>query len=222
MCGRFTITMDPADMQQAFNLGELAGEWKPRYNVAPTQMVPVVKEPTKRDVEMMHWGLIPFWARDKSIGERMINARAETLQEKPAFRQAFKQRRCLILADGFFEWQRKDTKSPKVPMYFQLKDGKPFTFAGLWETWRENPDTELLSCTIITCPPNELVGQIHNRMPVILDKEQCWQWLTEQSPQDLLKMLMPYPADKMQAHAVGRQVNNPREDSPDVIRPLAY
>lgn len=222
MCGRFTMTLDPADLQQEFNLGDLPGEWKPRYNVAPTQNVPVVKEETKRDVEMMHWGLIPFWAKEKSIGQRMINARAETLQEKPAFRQAFKQRRCLILADGFFEWQRKDAKSPKVPMYFQLKDGKPFAFAGLWETWRENPDAELHSCAIITCTPNELVGQIHNRMPVILDKEICWHWLTEQSPQDLQKMLMPYPSDKMQAHAVGRQVNNPREDNPDVVKPLAY
>ena len=222
MCGRFTITLDPADLQQEFNLGDLPGEWKPRYNVAPTQNVPVVKEETKRDVEMMHWGLIPFWAKDKSIGERMINARAETLQEKPAFRQAFKQRRCLIMADGFFEWQRKDGKSPKVPMYFQLKDGRPFAFAGLWETWLENPDAELHSCTIITCTPNELVAQIHNRMPVILDKDNCWRWLEEQDPQQLQNLLIPYPADKMQAHAVGRQVNNPREDNPDVIRPLAY
>ena len=222
MCGRFTITLDPADMQQEFNLGDLPGEWKPRYNVAPTQNVPVVKDQTKRDVEMMHWGLIPFWAKEKSIGQRMVNARAETLQEKPAFRQAFKQRRCLILADGFFEWQRKDAKSPKVPMYFQLKNGKPFAFAGLWETWRENPDAELHSCTIITCMPNELVGQIHNRMPVILDKELCWHWLAEQSPQELQKMLMPYPAEKMQAHAVGLQVNNPSEDNPNIVKPLAY
>lgn len=222
MCGRFTITLDPADLQQEFNLGDLPEEWKPRYNVAPTQNIPVVKEETKRDVEMMHWGLIPFWAKEKSIGQRMINARAETLQEKPAFRQAFKQRRCLILADGFFEWQRKDAKSPKVPMYFQLKDGKPFAFAGLWETWRENPDAELQSCTIITCAPNELVGQIHNRMPVILDKEICWHWLTGQNLQDLQKMLMPYPANKMQAHSVGRQVNNPCEDNPDIIKPLVY
>lgn len=222
MCGRFTITLDPADLQQEFNLGNLPGEWKPRYNVAPTQNVPVVKEETRRDVEMMHWGLIPFWAKDKTIGSRMINARAETLQEKPAFRQAFKQRRCLILADGFFEWQRLDAKRPKVPMYFRLKNGKAFTFAGLWETWRENPEKELHSCTIITCIPNELVGQIHNRMPVILDKEKCWRWLSDPNPQELQKMLMPYPAEKMQAHAVGLQVNNPREDNADVVRPLAY
>lgn len=222
MCGRFTITLDPADLQQEFNLGEISGEWKPRYNVAPTQNVPVVKESQKRDVEMMHWGLIPFWAKEKSIGERMINARAETLMEKPAFRQAFKQRRCLILADGFFEWQRKDPKIPKVPMYFQLKNGTPFAFAGLWESWHENPETELHSCTIITCTPNELVGKIHNRMPVIFDKDHCWQWLEEQDITRLESLLIPYPAEKMQAITIGRQVNNPKEDNPDVIRPLAY
>lgn len=220
MCGRFTISMDAVDLQQEFNLGDLPGEWKPRYNVAPTQNVPVVKEEINRDVEMMQWGLIPSWAKDKSIGQGMINARAETLQEKPAFRQAFKQRRCLILADGFFEWQRKEAKSPKAPVYFQLKNGQPFAFAGLWETWHEKPGLELHSCTIITCPPNELVGKIHNRMPVILDKELCWHWLTEPSPQGLQKMLMPYPAEKMQAHAVSLRVNNPREDDPNLVRPL--
>jgi len=222
MCGRFTITLNPTDAQQEFNLGKIPAEWKPRYNVAPTQNIPVVKETQQRDVEMMCWGLIPHWAKEKSIGERLINARAETLVEKPAFRQAFKQRRCLILADGFFEWQRQDGKIPKVPMFFQLKNGNPFTFAGLWDSWLETPETELHSCTIITCAPNELVGKIHNRMPAILDKEHCWQWLEQNDPLQLLALLKPYPAEKMQAYAVGRQVNNPQGDSPEVIQPLAY
>jgi putative SOS response-associated peptidase YedK len=222
MCGRFTITLDPADFQQEFDLGKMPGEWKPRYNVAPTQDVPVVKDIQTREVEMMHWGLIPFWAKEKDIGARMINARSETLSEKPAFRQAFKQRRCLILADGFFEWQRKDPKTPKVPMYFQLKNGKPFAFAGLWESWHETPKKELHSCTIITCEPNELVAQIHNRMPVILDKANCWRWLEDLETQKLQGLLTPYPAEMMQTHAVGRLVNNPGEDNPEVIRPLAF
>jgi putative SOS response-associated peptidase YedK len=221
MCGRFTITLDPADLQQELNLGNLPGEWKPRYNVAPTQDVPVVKDSQTRDVELMHWGLIPFWAKEKSIGERMINARAETLAEKPAFRQAFKQRRCLILADGFFEWQRMDANAPKLPLYFQLINKEPFTFAGLWESWHEAPEKEMHSCTIITCEPNELVAKVHNRMPVILDKSSCWRWLEEQDATKLQAVLAPYPAEKMQAHAVGRLVNNPRDDRPEIIQPLS-
>lgn len=221
MCGRFTITLDPADFQQEFNLGEIPGEWKPRYNVAPTQNIPVVTESQDRKVEMMHWGLIPFWAKEKNIGERMINARAETLSEKPAFRQAYKQRRCLILADGFFEWQLKELNTPKIPFYYQLKNEKPFAFAGLWESWHEKPETELHSCTIITCSPNELIAQVHNRMPVILDKEHCWNWIDEKDPTKLPAILVPYPSEKMKATPVGRQVNNAKDDNPDVIRPLA-
>ena len=222
MCGRFTITLDPADLQQEFNLGKIPTEWKPRYNVAPTQDVPVVSDGQTRDVQMMHWGLIPFWAKEKSIGARMINARSETLREKPAFRQAFMQRRCLIFADGFYEWQHKDPNAPKVPMYFKLMDDQPFAFAGLWETWHETPEKELLSCTIITCNPNELVAKIHDRMPVILDSHSCWQWLEEKDPLKLQAILAPYPADKMQTHAVGRLVNNPKVDSAECILPLAF
>ena len=222
MCGRFTITLDPADMQQEFDLGKMPSEWKPRYNVAPTQAVPVVNDAQARDVQMMYWGLIPFWAEEKSIGARTINARSETLREKPAFRQAFMQRRCLILADGFYEWQRRDPNAPKAPMYFQIMDARPFAFAGLWETWHETPEKELHSCTIITCSPNELVAKIHDRMPVILDKHSCWQWLEEKDPLKLQGMLAPYPADKMQTHAVGRFVNNPKVDSAECILPLAF
>ncbi len=220
MCGRFTITPKPASLQQELDLGKIPSEGKPRYNVAPTQDVPVVNNAQVRDVQMMYWGLIPSWAKEKSIGVRMINARSETLREKPAFRQAFKQRRCLILADGFYEWQRRDPKAPKVPMYFQLEDAKPFFFAGLWESWHETPEKELLSCTIITCGPNDLVAKIHDRMPVILDKQSCWKWLEEKDPLILQGMLAPYPAGKMQAHIVGRTINNPKMDTAECILPL--
>ncbi|MDO9546919.1 MAG: SOS response-associated peptidase [Pelolinea sp.] len=222
MCGRFTITLEPAFFQQELDLGKVLSEWTPRYNTAPSQNIPVVLDPTERDVEMLRWGLIPHWAKDPAIGNRMINARSETIQEKPSFRAAFKQRRCLILADGFYEWQKPAAKgSHKVPYYFQLTNGAPFAFAGIWEAWQEPEGDEVRSCSIITCPPNELVAQAHDRMPVILDKTTCWNWLSEQPANDLQAMLAPYPAEKMHAHPVGLTVNNPRNDSAECVRPLS-
>ena len=131
MCGRFTITIEPVFFQQELDLGKVPAEWTPRYNTAPTQDIPVVLNKDTRDVEMLRWGLIPFWAKDEKIGYRMINSRSETIQEKPSFRNAFKQRRCLILTDGFYEWQKQSGSAPKVPFYFQLADGAPFAFAGI-------------------------------------------------------------------------------------------
>jgi putative SOS response-associated peptidase YedK len=178
-------------------------------------------EDENRDVHLLHWGLIPFWAKDISIGMRMINARSETLQEKPSFRAAFRERRCLILADGFYEWRKPESKSaPKTPYRFSLKDNKPFAFAGLWETWSSPEREEIRSCTIITCPPNELVEQVHNRMPVILDSHTCWDWLQDRPLPELDEMLKPYPADKMQAYPVSLLVNNPRVDDPQCIQPV--
>jgi len=221
MCGRFTITLEPAFFQQELDLGKAPSEWTPRYNAAPTQDIPVVVDTSSRDVEMLRWGLVPHWAKDAAIGARMINARSETIQEKPSFRTAFKQRRCLILADGFFEWQKPSEKAaPKVPYYFQILYGKPFAFAGIWETWHDPTGSDLRSCSIITCEPNSLVAQMHNRMPVILDKTTCWNWMAEQSDDVLQGMLSPYPTEKMQTHPVGLAVNNPSTDSPECIKPL--
>ena len=223
MCGRFTITLEPAFFQQELDLGKVPSEWTPHYNVAPGQNIPVVRNPNTRNVEMLHWGLIPFWAKDKSIGYRMINARSETIREKPSFRNAFKQRRCLILADGFYEWQKPATKgTPKAPFRFTLAGNQPFTFAGLWDTWRDENEKEIQSCTIITCPPNELIKKIHNRMPVILDKNECWKWVENESLDSLQKMLKPYEAEKMIGYPVSQLVNNPRLDSQEVIKPLAF
>jgi len=221
MCGRFTTTLEPAFFQQELDLGKVPSEWTPRYNTAPSQDIPVVINPAARDVVMLRWGLIPSWAKDPKIGFRMINARSETIQEKPSFRDAFKQRRCLILADGFYEWQKPSQRgTPKVPYYFQLADGVPFTFAGIWETWHP-PEGEVISaCSIITCAPNGLIAGVHNRMPVILDKTTCWDWLADQPTDTLQTMLVPYPADKMRAHPVGLAVNNPRNNSPECIQPL--
>jgi putative SOS response-associated peptidase YedK len=221
MCGRFTITLEPAFFQQELDLGNLPSEWVPRYNAAPGQSIPVVRESKSRDVALLRWGLVPFWAKDISIGYRLINARSETLLEKPSFKNAFKNRRCLILADGFYEWQQPAVKgAPKAPFRFTLKDSRPFAFAGLWENWHSPEDEEIQSCTIITCEPNSLLAQIHNRMPVILDRNNCWEWLADKPENELAEMLKPYSAEAMKCYPVGQMVNNPRVDDINLIKPL--
>ena len=223
MCGRFTITLKPSFWQKEFDLNSMPSQWEPRYNVAPTQSVPVITNAENRNVELMRWGLIPFWAKDESIGNRLINARSETLKEKLSFRDAFRHRRCLILADGFYEWQHPSRYgTPKVPFYFKLKDDKPFAFAGLWESWLAPNKQEVHSCAIITCSPNELIARIHNRMPVLFDSRNCWAWLEDVNLTKLKFLLTPFPADKMKTHPVGRWINNPRVDSPECIFPLKY
>ncbi len=221
MCGRFTITLEPAFFQQELELGNLPSEWVPRYNAAPGQSIPVVRELKSRDVAMLRWGLVPFWAKDDSIGYKLINARSETLLEKPSFKNAFSKRRCLILADGFYEWQQPGVKgAPKAPFRFTLKDAQPFAFAGLWESWRSPENEVIQSCTIITCKPNSLLAQIHNRMPVILDHNNCWEWLADKPENELSELLRPYPADAMRGYPVGQMVNNPRIDEINLIKPL--
>jgi len=223
MCGRFTITLEPAFFQQELDLGKLPSEWTPRYNAAPTQNVPVSRNFETHDVEMVRWGLIPFWSKDESISYKLINARSETLAEKPSFRNAFEKRRCLIFSDGFYEWQKPTEKGEqKVPFRFILKEGKPFAFAGLWESWKSPKGETILSCAIITCAANGLVGKIHDRMPVILNKENCWKWLELRPVTELSAMLSPYPAEDMDAYPVSTRVNNPREEDPLLITPLDY
>ncbi len=222
MCGRFTITLDPGDLREELAIAEVPTDWRPRYNAAPTQPIGVVTDPVNRKMDWFRWGLIPFWARDMSIGARMINARAETIMEKPSFRQAFQKRRCIIPADGFFEWQKSaDKKTPSTPHYITLKERQLFAFAGLWEVWRSPEGEEIRSCTIITTAANELIRPIHDRMPVILPKEECWQWLEPAPAPDLVRMLRPLDPDRMQTTAVGHSVNNPGFDSPENIVPLA-
>jgi putative SOS response-associated peptidase YedK len=223
MCGRFTLTVDIADLQDAFPGVALPDELPPRYNIAPTQPVAVIANNGENMLEYYRWGLIPAWAKDPKIGNRMINARAETLAEKPAFRTAFKKRRCLIPTDGFYEW-RADTqpgRKTKTPMYIRLKSGKPFAFAGLWEAWRPEGAAPILTCTIITTTPNSLVEKIHDRMPVILPPEAYAQWLAQddQAPDRLSKLLKPYPASAMTAYPVATLVNRPGVDSPELIQP---
>jgi putative SOS response-associated peptidase YedK len=222
MCGRFTLTDPDADLAVQFNLPEIP-DMQPRYNIAPTQPVAVVRVAGKsqaREMVMLHWGLIPFWAKDPKIGSRMINARAETAAEKPAFRAAFRRRRCLVVADGFYEWQKQN--GTKQPFFIRLRDKHPFAFAGLWEHWEGPDDSIIQSCTLLTCNPNDFLKAIHNRMPVILDPADYDLWLDpEVEDRDLLQPLLhPYPAQSMDGYPVSRYVNSPDNDSPRCIEPL--
>jgi putative SOS response-associated peptidase YedK len=223
MCGRFTLIAEADRLSKVFDISDISNcEFEPRYNIAPTQMVATVlynSESERRELRSLRWGLIPSWAKDPKMGARMINARAETLAEKPSFRSAFKRRRCLVIADGFYEWQRLETK--KQPYYFHLKDKQPFAFAGLWEQWQTNDDVQINSCTIVTTEANELLQPIHHRMPVIIMDRDYEKWLDPQlqKTEVLQELLHPYPAEKMSAYAVSTKVNNPRHSSAECIAP---
>jgi len=194
----------------------------PRYNIAPSQPIAVVPNTGENKLDFFIWGLIPSWAKDPKIGNRLINARCETLAEKPSFRNAYKRRRCLIFADGFYEWVKQPGQNVKSPFYIQLESKEPFAFAGLWETWYSPDGSELKTATIITTEPNELVSRIHGRMPVILSKEDYQLWLDpgEKSKEDLGHLLKPYPSEEMIQFPVSRIVNSPAYDSPECIEPL--
>lgn len=223
MCGRFTLHTPTQNLVKLFELVRAASD-RPRYNIAPTQAIAVVRkipDAEGRELVMLRWGLIPAWSKDAQIGARMINARAETAAEKPAFRAAFKARRCLVPADGFYEWQRAGRQ--KQPFYFRLRDGTPFALAGLWEEW-EAPGSEIIeSASVLTTEANELVRPIHDRMPVILQREDYERWLDPETraAETLRGLLRPYPAGEMSASAVSRRVNNARNDDAGCIEPLA-
>lgn len=223
MCGRFTLTTSPEQLRQAFPGLVIPDEFPPRYNIAPSQPIAVVPNDGQNRLDFFQWGLIPSWAKDPGIGNRMINARSETLLEKASFRAAFRRRRCLILTDGFYEWRQEPGKRSKTPMYISLQDHQPFAFAGLWENWQSPTGSSILSCTIITTKPNILLDTIHNRMPVILPKESYPIWLepheAEMAP--LQELLVPYPADNMIAFPVASLVNSPGNDDPRCILPVS-
>ncbi len=222
MCGRFTLTVSARVLAELFDVPEIA-EFAPRYNIAPTQQVLVVRagdDGGGTEVVPIRWGLVPSWAKDLSIGSRMINARGETVASKPAFRSAVKHRRCLIPADGFFEWKKLGTT--KQPYLIRFADKRPLAFAGLWERWRQ-PDSEPVdSCTIITTSPNDLLAEIHDRMPVILPPDQHGEWLApSRLPNERLsELLVPHPPDEMEAFPVSTHVNRPANDDPACIEPL--
>ena len=209
------------DLARQFELADYPASIPPSYNVAPTQRVAaVVSDGETRKLEMLRWGLIPPWADDPEIGSRMINARSETATEKSSFRKPFRERRCLILADGFYEWQK--SSSGKQPYYIRMEDERPFAFAGLWERWSREGE-EIRTCTILTTEPNDLVKDIHNRMPVILPPEDYALWLDPdiQETDAISPLLKPYSAEEMQAYPVSRSVNSPANDDPRCIEPAA-
>ncbi len=193
-----------------------------RYNIAPTQNVAAVRlrsEQHTRELVFLRWGLIPRWAKDTKIGNSLINGRADTVAEKPSFRSAFKHRRCLVIADGFYEWKKQGTK--KQPFYFQLKDGEPFAFAGLWESWSPPDGEKIESCALLTTEANEVVSPVHDRMPVILQKEDYEIWLDPavQERERLQPLLAPYPSGQMKAYPVSTTVNNARNDVAACVEP---
>lgn len=222
MCGRFTLTVDPAELQAAYPQFSLATSGQPRFNIAPTQPVLAVPNTPQQKGDYFVWGLIPSWAKDPSIGSRLINARAETLAEKPSFRGGFKYKRCLIFADGFYEWQAQPGAKFKIPHFIYLKSGLPFTFAGLWDEWHAPDGSLIKSCTIITTEPNELMASLHNRMPVILPPSAHAEWLdpAPQKPETLQSLLTQYPTAEMTAHPVSTLVNSPANDRAELIAPV--
>jgi len=226
MCGRFALISDTETLIDEFGVAPetltALPPSVPRYNVAPTQPVAAIRlnpKNKKRELTFFQWGLIPSWSRDIKMGSRMINARGETVAEKPSFRAPFKRRRCIIPADGFYEWQKRG--SSKQPMYIHPANDVPFALAGLWEMWRSPDGDELQTCTIITTTPNELMAPIHNRMPVILEREDFDMWLDPGDRPELgLHLIRPYPSEKMTAYPVSTFVNRPINDAPQCIEPL--
>ena len=219
MCGRFTLRTNWARIARDFQL-EGWEELQPRYNIAPESPIACVRRnPASgaRELVQLRWGLIPAWAKDPTIGRQLINARGESVAEKPSFRSAFRSRRCVVLADGFFEWQRDGGR--KKPFYIRLKDERPFAFAGLWERWQQ-PGLDLQSCTIITTAANELLRPLHDRMPVILHLQDVDDWLNPDNDRGK-SLLQPYPNEEMTFFPVSELVNRASQDVPQCIERVA-
>jgi putative SOS response-associated peptidase YedK len=224
MCGRFASKGQAKDIEKEFKVGRLNKlSFAPRYNIAPAQMIPAILETDgERAARELRWGLIPSWAKDETIGSKLINARAETLAEKPSFKNAFRLRRCIIPASGFYEWAKKGAHA-KQPFYFYLKEKDVFGFAGLWEEWLDKETGEAVeTCTIITTEANAVLEPVHDRMPVILKAENYGEWLDAnfKDTGKLQNLLAPYPAEEMASHSVGKAVNSPVYDSPELIEQL--
>ncbi len=219
MCGRFVLTADGKTIQQHFNLDEIP-QIEARYNIAPTQPVAVISNHKPKMMTHYRWGLIPSWSKDPSIGSKMINARSETAHEKPSFRTALKRRRCLIPANGFYEWSKTD--HGKAPFFVHMKHQQLFAFAGLWETWASPEGDELRTCTILTSEPNDLLRNYHHRMAVILDPADYELWLSQQplSTDELRPLMLPFDESKMDVYEVSTMVNSVANDMPQLIEPF--
>ncbi len=222
MCGRYLLALEPETFSAAFEveISSRLRELGARYNIAPTQDVPIVRGTAAggRELVLARWGLIPGWAKDAEIGNRMINARAETLTEKPAFRAAYRARRCVVPSSGFYEWQRRGGRT-KQPYLVRRGDGRPMGYAGLWESWSDPESGEVVvSFTIVTCAPNELMAELHDRMPVILAPEDYGRWLDPAAP-EADALLRPCPSEWLETLPVSTRVNSPRNDDAELLRP---
>ncbi|MGG3278971.1 SOS response-associated peptidase [Paenibacillus solani] len=219
MCGRFTLTSEVSDVIETFDVSKVDYEYQPRYNIAPSQTIAVIKEHSgRRILEGYRWGLVPFWAKDIKIGYKMINARAETIQSKPAFRHLISRNRIIIPSDGFYEWKREG-KDKKQPYRFQIKSKGVYGFAGLYDEWTDPDGEKLRSCTIITTQPNDLVANVHDRMPVILDNKAIDIWLDPEveDKEKLQKLLTPFPAASMLSYPVSAAVGNVKNTGSELI-----
>ena len=216
MCGRFALASDDREMMSRFHLSATV-QARATYNAVPGMFSPIILRKSPNKAILARWGLVPHWAKDHRIGYKMINARAEGIENKPSFRRAFRSQRCLVPTTGFYEW--KSVEGEKVPFFIHLKDQSLFAFAGLWEEWKDAEGRPLITFTIITTTPNDLVSPIHDRMPVILSNEDVETWLDPNvtEPERLLPLLDPYPQKTMEAYPVSTLVNSPRNDSPDLI-----
>ena len=217
MCGRYSFAIEDELIRERFGVSVRSAVYKARYNCAPSQNLAVISTEDIHTVSFYRWGLIPSWAKDPSIGNKLINARAETIVEKPSFKHAFRLRRCLVLSDGFFEWKKS---KEKTPYRICLQDCAPFSMAGIWENWK-NPEGEIIrSFSIITTLANSLLEGIHDRMPVILKREDEEKWLKSAQEEELLHLLQPYPSERMMTYPVSNKVNSPLNDVPEILEPV--
>jgi putative SOS response-associated peptidase YedK len=217
MCGRYSFAVVDELIEERFGVRVRTAIYKARYNCAPSQELAVISNDNPGELAYFRWGLIPFWAKDPAIGNKLINARAETITGKPSFKHAFRSRRCLVPADSFFEW-KKDRE--KTPFRVLMKDEQPFAMAGIWDRWTA-PDGEIVhSFSILTTSPNMLMKEIHDRMPVILEQADEKRWLSPLPEPELLSLLKPYPGERMKAYRISRQVNSPKNDTADILTPL--
>jgi putative SOS response-associated peptidase YedK len=221
MCGRFSFSPLAKIIENRFDVKVDTSRYNPRYNSAPTQDLAVISNLSPGQVSFYRWGLIPFWAKDMSIGNKLINAKAETVNEKPSFKNPLKRKRCLVLADGFYEWKTLENKE-KIPYRIVFRDSRLFAMAGLWDTWKNADGSTISSFTIITTTPNKLMENIHTRMPVILERKDEKTWLTNDDTEFLQSLLKPYPEVEMTAFPVSKLVNSPANDLPDVMNPVEY
>lgn len=219
MCGRFVTDSNISVIKKLFNIKEVLSDIAPSYNIAPSQNVAVVVKDEVNKLMTCRWGFIPSWSKDESVGYKLINARAETVAVKPMFTAAFEKHRCLVVADGFYEWRKED--KVKTPVYIHLKSGEPFGLAGLYNVWTSPEGKHICTCTIITTDANDLIEPIHNRMPVIIPRDRQELWLDTETGDktELLSLLKPYPSKELELYDVSTKVNSPKFNSPECIRP---